>query len=365
MRILIATNQLQHISGSEVVALEFARYFQSLGHEIELFANWAGPPMSDIVRETLGLRIHTKPDPINPTAFDLAYFQHQVAGLFDFTAVQGSKPATAIVMGRLARRSFIESGGWLHDNLLADRVLANSPLTLEHLQKVGSVAPASTFHNAAPAAFFRPGFQPSPTLRRILFITNYDDPAVLGAARLLRAGYEVLHVGRTGSGERMVTPELVFGSDVVVTMGKSVQYALASRTPVFVYDHYGGPGYLDPRSRELAARFSFSGRCCERRLSAEALAAEIVDEHPVGVAFARTCTDAWLSRFHLSGHLDELLATPPRSNAERRDTVMRHPFLQQERMLAWHVRKTYIEKMKLRASVEDLRRRLESAGVQS
>lgn len=97
-------------------------------------------------------------------------------------------------------------------------------------------------------------------------------------------------------------------SDLIVSIGKSAPYALASGVPVFVYDHFGGPGYLTHDNFDRAARFNFSGRCCERRLDASALAQEIVEGYASGCAFIRELGTERLARYQLEPYLDAMLA---------------------------------------------------------
>ncbi|WP_042444333.1 hypothetical protein [Azospirillum sp. B510] len=347
MDILLATNHLHDFTGSEVIILEFAEYFQSLGHRVRLFANWVGQPMQGELERRLGVTVENEPARIFPFDYDLAYMQHQVAGLFNYRLHGESKEKTSFVFGRLSRRSFLESGGWLHDRLLADRILANSVLTAEHLRLTGGQIPVSTFHNAAPAAFFRDRPSASGTLRTITIITNHADPSLMAAAGILSSRFQVRHIGKSGSEQRLVTPEMVHGSDLVISIGKSVQYALAARTPVFVYDHFGGPGYLDGSNFHNAASFSFSGRCCSRKLDADDLAEEIVRDYAKGIAFANADNDAMLRTFYLPDHLDRSLTLEPMSNRERQGLMGRNLFLIQERMMAEYVRSTYIEKIML------------------
>lgn len=342
MKILIATNHLQRISGSEVVALEFATYFQRAGHAIDVYANWAGQPMADIFQTRLGRPIITNPEAVRPLSYDFAYIQHQVAGLFAYEEGPGDLPATAIAFGRLSRRSFMESGGWAHDNALGDVTVANSELTAQRLGETGIRHPVWVSYNPAPGAFHA-AIRPLPDRpRRILVVSNHDDRDLLAAVALLRGTTDVLHIGRTGDEQRLVSPVDIGTADVVVSIGKSIQYALASHTPAYVYDRFGGPGYLDAGNFEAAALANFSGRCCETRRTPAELVADIMDDYGRGRAFAQDAGRD-LGRYRLEPFLDRLLALPPRPNSERRaDLLASRPAIELERMMALHVRETTI-----------------------
>lgn len=357
-RALIATNHLMEIKGSEVVALETTQYIASLGYETTVFTNWAAAPMGALVSAIPGVQMVTDPASIRPFTYDAVYAQHQVLGLFDYAQHPDDLEFTKIVMGRLSRRSFMESGGWLHDRLLVDHFLANSELTLEHLRDIGYLGPITNFRNAAPRSFSR-AFEPRPPVpRRITVVTNHREPALLEAIELLRQRTRVDHVGISGAKAELVTPESLTGTDLIISIGKTVPYALVGRIPVYVYDHFGGPGYLNASNFERAGRYNFTGRCCSRKLTAVELAAEIMDRYAEGVAFACDITDEVIEQFSLPRYLDQIFKPCERSNSVKRKTILESPFLQQERMLASHVRNAYVRERRLEDRLKLVTRRL-------
>lgn len=341
MKILIGTNQLGPIAGSEIVAFEFAAQFRERGHEVHLFANLSGTPMADLCRKRLGVEVITTPEAVDPLSYDLLYLQHHVAGLFAFRETGHMREKTAIVFGRLGRRTFMESGGWRHDRILADHVFANSELTAEKLKAVGTEAPVTVFYNAAPDAFFRDRPSVGGRLKTITVVTNHPDPDLFQALEVLSRTCDIRRIGQGLPDYQLVTPQTIHDSDLVIAIGKTVPYALAARTPVYVYDHFGGPGYLRPDTFANARRHNFSGRCCERRLPPDALAAEIVHDYPQGVAFARDLADAELDRFKLQRHADLMLAVAPSCNRTRLAALAADPMIENERQLAEHVRIFY------------------------
>jgi hypothetical protein len=58
----------------------------------------------------------------------------------------------------------------------------------------------------------------------------------------------------------ITSAELLDHYDCVISIGKTVQYCLVQGIPVFLYDRFGGPGYLNESNYELAEYYNFSGR---------------------------------------------------------------------------------------------------------
>lgn len=357
MRALLATHRLGAIAGSEVVTLEFAKSLTARGFGVDVYANHFGRPMAEYFANLPGVRLREEPATIKPFTYDVAYFQHQVAGLFDYGQCDDERESTLIVFGRLGRRTILESGGWAHDNALGDISIANSELTAERLAETGVRHDIHTFYNAAPDEFFftRDGYKDAP--ENILVITNHRDKSLLGAMKILRRSFRVQHIGRYGSPNTLIAPSHIRAADVVVSIGKSAQYALASRTPLYVYDHFGGPGYLDSGNFSRAQRYSFSGRCCERKLTPTQIAEEIVAGYREQVRYVRGVDPASLEMFKLEKHIHRLLSLPTRSNEDKRRSLA-DPNIELERMLAHHfatARDPIALNPRLHALVQDLR----------
>ncbi|WP_416914340.1 hypothetical protein [Seohaeicola sp.] len=89
---------------------------------------------------------------------------------------------------------------------------------------------------------------------------------------------------------------------MVLTIGKSVQYAMAARRPVYVYDRFGGPGWITSENFKNAEKFNFSGRCVGQEKRAEEIASEILARIDQG--FDADCYhDVVRDRFRLSAHV--------------------------------------------------------------
>ena len=102
-------------------------------------------------------------------------------------------------------------------------------------------------------------------------------------------------------------PRDIAQADAILTIGKSAQYAIAQAKPVFVYDHFGGDGWLTRANFNANLTHNFSGRPACRRLTPDALAAEIVNGYPMAAAEAARLGEVGdLSLLHLDTHLTAL-----------------------------------------------------------
>ena len=89
-------------------------------------------------------------------------------------------------------------------------------------------------------------------------------------------GVSTRHIG-VGHDYRLIQPADIAGADAVISIGKSVAYAIAQCKPVFMYDHFGGDGWLSPENFVHSQTYNFSGRPARRRCTAEAIVREVQD----------------------------------------------------------------------------------------
>lgn len=77
---------------------------------------------------------------------------------------------------------------------------------------------------------------------------------------------------------RFVDEKLLEQYDLVITIGRTVQQCFALKVPVYVYDYFGGPGYITKENFELAEMNNFSGRGFNRK-NVEELCEDIVTNY--------------------------------------------------------------------------------------
>jgi len=341
-KILLATNHLLHFSGSEVVLLEAAEYFHEKGHEISVFTHI----MSHALRAEFD-RLETNwikdPALTCPFDFDVVWAQHRILPLFDYAKSRPGKDKTLVIGARLSPFEPFEAPGGTVEESLQDLTVVNSEETAQAMAAYGIEAEKiRIFHNAAPLRFCNDRLQ-SPGLKKILVISNHAPPEIRAAMEILKTQclLDVVHIGLGGEPMR-VTPEIIQSADLVLTIGKTVQYALMSAIPVYCYDHFGGPGYITDANYEDARLRNFSGRGWTEKKTPPVIAQEIVGQFIKARAFAAKVKVAEKARFTLDTHLEAWMASTVRPNEDkRRDVQQNHHLLLRERANARLIAREY------------------------
>ncbi|MBX9747641.1 MAG: hypothetical protein K2X34_12115 [Hyphomonadaceae bacterium] len=312
LRALVLTNHLKWFGGSEIVALEIASGLASLGDDVTLASNVISAPLADHAE---GLRLTDDIAGIELQTYDLVWCQHDLLSLLPLSTLAR---AAREGLPHIVQVSLSSFEPYEHLNGLLARALS-ADLYANSAETADAVAAANRgilkrddiqlLHNAAPSAFWR---RASPTQRlaqlgSVLFVSNHPPTEIDVCAELLIArGVCVRRVG-TGHAVRLIEPNDLASTDAVVSIGKTISYAIAMGKPAFVYDHFGGDGWLTTDNFELNRYFNFSGRPHLRRLDPEALAAEIFEGYDeAAMQSVKFAAQFDLSQFHLDNHIHAL-----------------------------------------------------------
>lgn len=310
--ILITQSQLARLAGSEMVTLELTEHFASKGAHVIIVTHALAEPMNSLLLETGKVEIFLSDDPslearLKDTDLALAWVHHLLIpegilrGELDcpvvFNHMSAAVPIEFPIMTTIEQR-------------IATAVLFNSPETLARQAAsglLGGFDPARlrVFPNPAPDEFID-AFTVTPTSRpRLLVVSNHLPVEVTEALDLLSPHFDVSIVGKA-NGIARVRAETLRQVDAVLSIGKTVQYALVAGLPTYCYDHFGGPGWLSPSNFDLARQRNFSGRGFDVKTPVE-IATELVDGLSTARDDAHGLRSTALSEFVLSVQITNLL----------------------------------------------------------
>lgn len=142
---------------------------------------------------------------------------------------------------------------------------------------------------------------------RIAVVSNHIPLELWKMKEYLPVNTVVTYFGNGTESYQEITPQVLAEYDVVVTIGKTVQYAMGLGIPVFEYDHFGGNGYITTENMESEAITNFSGRSTMRKLNAEELAKNLVKCYPKAKRQSNILRKLAIRKFLLSVRIDELM----------------------------------------------------------
>jgi hypothetical protein len=307
---LLTTHHFIGWTGSELVLIDLAEALLSAGCNVTVYAALASPA---IVEAAFGDRVKIIRDPgeVELKAYDSVYVQHQMVSrlmLSASTLLSENAQRPYFVFNHLSSFEPFEYPGPFLETDIADEIWANSKETTQKLAEFGpAFQKIDVVPNPAPKAFTAKPRPKGTPLKRLLSVSNHLPENLEKAFELLAEnGVEVTRLGR-GVETRQITPDDLHSNDAIVTIGKTVQYALCARRAVFCYDHFGGPGWLTYDTFQAARDTNFSGRSGAAEHTPKELCDMILQGFEPADRFVGSLSQRKLSDFQLDKYVKKLL----------------------------------------------------------
>lgn len=320
--IVITQLRLFDYAGSEMVTLEVCREFARRGAKVSVVTQGYDRDAA-IAKEILatdGVDLFWYGDPRFDEFYknkpaDLVWVHHQMIPHVVLDDLDKHRPK--FIFNHMSSRAPIETPIFYEiQNSLADLITYNSHENMDEQQEQGFFAGDRrrlVFPNPAPDEFYRQKTEIKSQPETITIVSNHEPEDVAAAiTKLEKRGIKVIGRGRSyGSDEKPnseIKPEDIFNTDAVITIGKTVQYSIMAKTPAYVYDHFGGPGYLDSKNYENVKYHNFSGRGkFMKTKSPDQIVSEIIDRYSDAKKFIDKTSEKEKKYFSLSENIDIVL----------------------------------------------------------
>ncbi len=305
MKILITAHKIQNFTGSEINAFQLSQALLAQGHQVDVAAFVSGDPLRAMFDRRVGWLDLLAPR-TEPLAYDLVWAHH--TPVLAHLLFKQPLLDTRILFSSLGPFAPMESPPTFFNDL--HLFLVNSQGNQRVLTGYG-ISPERVYYfpNYAPAAYFTDCKQAWPARPRRVAVVSNHAVEELRQFQALAAGQH-LHVTRIGRKDEnvYVDQRLLLPFDAVISIGKTVQYCLALKIPVFCYDHFGGPGYVTRANFERTKEFNFSGRETPVKRTAAGLLAEIEAGYPAALQEVQPLHALAQEQFCLETNLEELLS---------------------------------------------------------
>jgi glycosyltransferase involved in cell wall biosynthesis len=310
-RVLITNIWFNVFSGSEMVCLELYSHLESIGIAVDIVANTISDDMKNYCEEN-NINLYSSTNFTPTEDYDLVWVHHNYLPI-NLLGEQIDKLSRArFIFHHMSPFEPLEAAYFPEiESALASSILSNSSETLEAISNLGiEKQRIEVFGNPAPSTF-REGARLRKNLQNILFVTNHPPQEILELIEVLvNEGFAVKHLGM---GSRLATNQKISKSDIdwadaIITIGKSVQYAILNKLPVYIYDIHGGEGWLDSSEKlELSARTNFTGRPNCRKLNSGEIYSEFLSGFEKAAAAVYNVNEMITSKFDLTHKMTDVL----------------------------------------------------------
>lgn len=300
MKILFTGFHFDSYSGSQMHICEMASYLASSGHSVSIASPRVGKEIKQLL-SSKNISLYTLEKLPVEEEYDVLFLYHFV--LFAPLWKRGIK-CKKIVNGALSSFKFLEKPIDVVDAVCFPCV---SYEVLELLKQTTTISKEKFFYlpNFIPLEYANATYTPKNKLKKVAIVSNHIQPELAELKNVLQGidvdiyGIAYKHI--------QVTPELLQKYDVVISIGKTVQYAMGMGMPVYEYDLFGGCGYVTLENIDSEEFYNFSGRATRRNLTTEEIAKELVGGYADALRDAQKLKEVALEKFLISKNIDALM----------------------------------------------------------
>lgn len=312
--ILITNYELINFTGSELNTMTIAKRFKDMGYKVYVLAMYTGEPLlsktKDCYNEVINL-INDEFDFSN-IEFDIVWAHHSF--LLSWLIFEKKLKAKKVIVSSLSAKEYFEAIPEYANDL--SLIIANSQETKMQLEQEG-IEDVYLLENYSFRKYFERNIQVK-ELKNIAIITNHITEELMQAKEILiNNKYNVVLYGFQGKRE-LITDKVLEQYDAIVTIGKTVQYAMSLKIPVYVYDIFGGEGYLTLENIEKNRSRNFSGRGFDKK-TPQKIYEEITENFPKALTILDNLKEYAQENFCFEDKIDnvcELLEQKPSLNLD-------------------------------------------------
>ena len=318
-RIVITALFMNNFTGSVFVVSEFAMYFAKHGYKVHIFTFYKD---KKVIRSMVNHKnikvINLKKSWFIPRirASLIIGLHHDV---FDMLMKTNRVTGDKIIYFSLSPYDNAEKISEQYHNFT--RVYCNSWETAQVRGKENPKQQLHVFNNSVTPEFLIDyNKKYNKKLKKIAIVSNHGIFLPNGDFHkyALSSGLDVTFFGSQSGNSKKIEPQDLLGFDAIISIGRTVQYALCLGVPIFCYDRFGGPGYITLDNWESMEKMNYSGRLKPisnkdldksliKHIDAKALVNDMIDNYPGVLKEVKQLRKIAIERYDLYKNLDKLM----------------------------------------------------------
>ena len=271
--VLITNLYLQKYTGSELHVIDIANEFKKNNYDVTIAVFSKSYPLLAECEDFKVVELSDKS--LDNTKFDILFIQHYPT--LDYLKTHYHIQYKHLIVSKLSSFNGFET--LPNEYKTADLISVVSQECKESISNLTDNI--YVFKNSVSDNFFSLPKRNTCTLKNIAIISNHV-PEELYALKEQLNEYNVQIIG-AGNAPTLITPTILSNYDLVITIGRTVQQCFAAKVPVYVYDHFGGPGYITKENIQKAQDFNFSGRGFDKKQTQE-IFQDIINNYDINIS---------------------------------------------------------------------------------
>ena len=302
-KILLTNVYMKNFSGSELDTITIANYLSDNGYDVTIFSLEFGFPLLSEFNDDIKIINYDSVDKLDKK-YDLLWGHH--FPLIDYLIFNLKIEFDYISYISLSSFELYEFVPVYYDKLSYVAALSNE--ARDALKEQGiNVKNIDIFSNYSYKKYYDNAKKANDSLKKICIVSNHVADEVLDFVNIARENNIVVDIFGKGYRFVKVDDSLLKEYDLVISIGKTVNYALSLKIPVYLYDIHGGDGYVTSDNIAKSHYYNFSGRYSGIKLSGQELFNDIVNNYKNALDNLESNYDYAFNSFCFEKKIDEVL----------------------------------------------------------
>ncbi len=279
MNILFTLIVFKRFTGSELVTLDQVEYFVKNGHNVDIFTLESGTPLIDHLPSCVNIIMPSNESELS-THYDLIISRQWP--LLEYILFSKKIAVDKVYFEAISWRLPIDYFPYFYKSLTLCGYV--SKRIKKKLESIGYDTKDSIyFPNYSKSDFFDYNYiirNPN-TPKRIAFVSNHAPQELEQAAAVLKkdGNIECTFFGMNHT-QVLITPKVLSEYDLVVSIGKTVFFAISMGVPCYLYDETCSIGYITPDNYQRCLEGNMAGSENKQNKDPNIIAEELLSGYP-------------------------------------------------------------------------------------
>lgn len=258
-KVLLTNAWIKNYSGSEIDTVTIANYFAEHNYDVDIFTIQYDEPLKTDLNNKIRL-INYFDSHLLASHYDLIWSHHWP--LLDYILFNKKITADYINYVSLSTFELYEKLPQYYQELTVTSLLSNK--SFEVLKESGfDVSKSFLFPNYATKDYFDYGQshnQINKKLKSVCVVSNHVPTEICDCCKLFEKEHIKCDIYGYGNKYIKIDVNVLKKYDLIISIGKTVNYALAMKKAVFCYDRFGGDLFITKNNIKKSFDWIFSGR---------------------------------------------------------------------------------------------------------
>lgn len=274
-KVLLTNFNIVNFSGSEIDTISIANYFYNNGYQVDIFTLEKGYPLLKIINKKIRVIVPSEKDKLLKR-YDIIWSHH--FPLLDYVLFALNIRSKHIFYISLSSFEPYEAlPEYCNDLSLIGAI--SDEVKCKLVDEGCNKDKIMLFPNYATAEYFNCKFKINNKVKRICIVSNHVPEELVEFKVIAERNDIKVDIFGIQYTPKYIDSKLLSKYDVIISIGKTIYYAVAMGKCAYCYDLYGGYGYITKDNIENAYSYNFSGRGFGKKKSSDVILKEILDNY--------------------------------------------------------------------------------------